>query len=141
MPRPKRSTGDAVSQERLLEEISHAAFFDPLELFNEDGTLKDLRDVPENARRAIAQFKVAEYSDRDSGRKGVIKEVKLVSKGSALTLAGRHLKGQGSDALGAPAGHLRCGAGSETGCARLDLGRLTEEELERLLALIEKAAV
>jgi hypothetical protein len=131
MPKRKQTPDDAVSQERLLEEISHAAFFDPLDLFNEDGTLKDMRDVPEGARRAIAQFKVAEFSDRDLGRKGVMKEVKLVSKGSALTLAERHLKaGDGAQASGA-----------DGDCARLDLARLTDEELAQLQAILDKAAV
>jgi hypothetical protein len=129
-PRPKQTTDGAVSQERLLEEISHAAFFDPLELFNEDGTLRDLRDVPEGARRAIAQFKVAEFSDRDSGRRGVMKEVRLVSKGSALPLADRRLKGACGEGPQAPAG-----------CARLDLARLTDEELAQLQAILDKAAV
>jgi hypothetical protein len=127
MPKPRRNADGPIGPDRLLEEISHAAFFDPLELFNEDGTLKDLRDVPEGARRAIAQFKVAEFSDRESGRKGVMKEVKLVSKGGALTLAGRRLK------------ELELGGGPSG--ARLDLSRLTEEDPARLLALLEKAAV
>jgi hypothetical protein len=149
MPKRKQTPDDAVSQERLLEEISHAAFFDPLDLFNEDGTLKDLRDVPEGARRAIAQFKVAEFSDRDLGRKGVMKEVKLVSKGSALTLAERHLKSPGGDgprSSGAGGdGPRSSGAGGDSGadgdCARLDLARLTDEELAQLQAILDKAAV
>ena len=123
-PKARQGADDALNAERLMEEISHAALFDPLELFSEDGTLKDLRDVPESARRAIAQFKVAEFSDRESGRRGVMKEVKLVSKGNALTLAGKHLKEL---------------AGPGTDCTRLDLGKLTDDELARLLELIEKA--
>jgi hypothetical protein len=47
-----------LSIERVLEEIRNSAFIDPIELFDADGNLRAMNDIPEHARRAIAAFVV-----------------------------------------------------------------------------------
>lgn len=89
-----RATRTEITQNRVLEEITHAAFLDPLDLFREDGTLKPLSEMPEASRRAIAGLEVEEiYSGTGKDRKwiGYLKKIKLVSKEGMVTLAGRHL--------------------------------------------------
>lgn len=81
--------------DRVLQEIAHAAFLDPIELFRGDGTLKPLAEMPEPARRAIAGIDIVELFEgigKDRKWIGYLKKVKLVSKEGTLDLAGRHLK-------------------------------------------------
>lgn len=87
-----------VDAARVLKEIHLAAFFDPEEMYREDGTLKNIPDMPEHIRRAIAAFEVVETfemqgegKDRRRVWTGYTKKVKLVSKEGTLTLAARHL--------------------------------------------------
>lgn len=91
----KRAEAVGISSERVLQEIANAAFLDPIQLFNDDGTLKDLRDMPEGARRSIAGIDVEEiFEGRGEERHlvGYLKKIRLVSKEGTLTLAGKHLK-------------------------------------------------
>lgn len=64
-----------LSVERVLEEIKHPAFIDPLTLFDLNGNLLPMKDIPEESRRAIASFEVLQN--------GNIK-VKLCDKTQAL---------------------------------------------------------
>ena len=91
----KRAAEVGLTSKRVLEEVQHAAFLDPIELFADDGRLLPLRDMPERARRAISGIEVEEiYEGRGEDRHlvGYLKKIKLVSKEGTLTLAGRHLK-------------------------------------------------
>jgi len=91
----KRASKVELTAERILEEVKHAAFLDPLDLFSDDGKLLPLKQMPEAARRAIAGIEVEEIwsgTGKDRVQIGVLKKIKLVSKEGTLTLAGRHLK-------------------------------------------------
>src|SRR5215510_12099596 len=48
-----------LSAERILEEFRRLAFFDARTLFDDAGRLRPIADLPEDARAAIAVFKVA----------------------------------------------------------------------------------
>jgi hypothetical protein len=73
---------------------------DVADLFDAEGYLKPLKDIPEDARRAIAGLEVEEiWGDADDGEgaKGRVvvgrtKKLKLASKVEALKLLGQHLK-------------------------------------------------
>ena len=60
--------------ERVLEEMSRAAFFDPADVVDAKGNLLPINKMPEHARRAIAGF---EY-----GKKG--RKIRFVDKGAML---------------------------------------------------------
>src|SRR5215471_13232656 len=47
-----------ISVERVIRELARLAFFDSLEFWNEDGTVKPLHEMSEDARRAIAGLEV-----------------------------------------------------------------------------------
>lgn len=74
---------------RILTELMRIAFFDPKDLFNDDGTPKALSDIPEDARRCIAGI---EFSLEGKGEDAVtMKKFKLADKHKALENLGRHL--------------------------------------------------
>lgn len=81
--------------ERTIDELSNIAFLDIIDIFDEDGKLRPVGDIPERARRAIAGIEVSEiftgFGDAKS-KIGELKKVKLCSKEKALELIGRHLK-------------------------------------------------
>lgn len=87
-----------IDSKRVLKEIHLAAFLDPNEMYKPDGTLKNVPDMPEHIRRAIAGLEVTELFEMQEvkGKRvrvwiGYTKKVKLVSKEGTLTLAARHL--------------------------------------------------
>jgi phage terminase small subunit len=72
--------------EKILEEICAIAFVDPGEMLNNDGSLKQLSEIPPHARKAINAIV------QEESWKGKRKEVRLLDKLKALELLGRHLK-------------------------------------------------
>lgn len=133
----KRAKRVELKADRVLQEIAHAAFLDPLELFKADGTLKALPDMPEAARRAIAGLEVEEiFQGTGAKRKwvGYLKKIKLVSKEGTLQLAGRHLK------LFTDKAELTGPGGGPIQVAHVDLTGWLSADLEQLAALLAKYA-
>ena len=83
--------GVKVTVERIIQELKHAAFFDPINLFNDDYSLKSLSDLNEYVRRGIANIKIKRYGPKDKPTSEII-EIKLVGKERALELLGKHLQ-------------------------------------------------
>jgi phage terminase small subunit len=79
--RAKAAKSHDVTQERLLTELAGIAYADPAEMYDEDGKLLHIKDMPERIRRAIASV---EYSD--SGAK-----IKLWSKTQGADMLAKHL--------------------------------------------------
>ena len=95
----KRAEKTEFNADRVLKEIERVATVDPISLFNEDGTMKQISDIPEDVRRAIASVEVIETFEWEGEGKqrkrvwtGYIKKVKLVPKNESLNMAGRHFK-------------------------------------------------
>jgi phage terminase small subunit len=131
-----RAKRTEIQADRVLQEIAHAAFLDPIELFAANGTLKPLEAMPEAARRAIAGLEVEEiYEGTGKARrwKGYLKKIKLVSKEGTLQLAGRHLK------LFTDRTELTGKDGGPIAVNSLDLSLLDETELAQLAVLLAKA--
>lgn len=83
-----------LTDEMVITELKHSAFLDPVSMFNKDGSLLPLSQMPESTRRAIAGIEVVElFEGRGENRRqiGFLKKIKLVSKEGMLTLAARHL--------------------------------------------------
>jgi phage terminase small subunit len=76
-----------ITVERIIQEISNAAFFDPRDLFDEGGRLRDIGDLPEHVAKAINSFDVT-----TDGEFETTKKVRLWSKLKALELLGRYLQ-------------------------------------------------
>lgn len=89
-----------VTQERVLNALLAIAEFDPRRLFNKDGTLKKVHEIPDDVASAIVSLE----SDDSEGE---MKKVRFSDKVRALELLGKHLKmftdrAELSDGNGAP---------------------------------------
>ena len=66
-----------IDTRKAVEELSHIALFDPLDLVNEDGTPKDLREMPIEVRKAVRSFDFRTIHDKEGRvieRKVIVKE-------------------------------------------------------------------
>lgn len=77
------------TRERWEEEVARIAFLDPGQLLEDDGSLKRIKDMPEDARRVLAGLEVSELFAGQGDDKlaiGLLKKVKLADKRAALEL-------------------------------------------------------
>ena len=89
-----------ISAQRVLEELAKLAFYDPGDFFETDGSLKGIKELDADTRRAIAGLEVTELfegKDVADGPQqktvyGLLKKVKLTDKRAALELLGKYLK-------------------------------------------------
>jgi len=58
--RQKVEEETGISLKRVIEEIAKGAFFDPRKMFNEDGSPKQITDLPDAEASALAGFEVLE---------------------------------------------------------------------------------
>jgi phage terminase small subunit len=84
-----------IALDDLLRELAAIAFLDPLEVFEDNGTVKPLSEMSEEARRAIAGIKRKEISGPQMEETTI--EVKLLDKLGALEKLMRHLGGYEQD--------------------------------------------
>lgn len=87
----KAAAKNEVTVERVLAEIARLAFFDPRQLFNDDGTPRAIKDLDDDTARAIAGLDVMSIGNREQGIGEVVK-FKLADKGANLERLGRFLK-------------------------------------------------
>lgn len=79
-----------ITVEMILKELWNIANLDPAEAFNEDGSIKNIHDMPPNVRKAIASFET--YQDYTEGVEvGEVKKIKFWPKNNALHQIGKHL--------------------------------------------------
>ena len=74
-----------VTQERILNALLNIAEHDPRKLFNKDGTLKEIHELPDDVALTIASIESDDV-------KGHVKKMKFWDKTKALELLGKHLK-------------------------------------------------
>lgn len=82
-----------ISVERTLEYVGRLAFFDPKELFESDGSLKQIKDISEEARTVLAGLEVTELFEGSGDEKhayGLLKKVKLADRKGALDMLMRY---------------------------------------------------
>jgi phage terminase small subunit len=92
-------TGEAV-----IRELAHVALADPVDAFYEDGSLKPLREMPEELRRAVSGIDVVEMAggmkietEEAGGIKGFrhvamyTKKLRFWDKNTALKLLAEHM--------------------------------------------------
>lgn len=77
----ERSRKTGINAALVLEELALLARADMADCINPDGSLKSLHDMPPEARRAIAEYRI--YGDKAI--------IKLHDKGKALHLLAQHL--------------------------------------------------
>ena len=78
-----------ITVDRILQEEKRLSFYDVADIFNENGTIKNIRDIPEDLRRAIAGIQVNEIFGRE--HRTVKTKIKLADKGRSLERISKHL--------------------------------------------------
>lgn len=84
-----------VTSQRVVSELHEIAFSDFREAYKDDGSIKDVKDMPDALRKAIASIEVEELWDgkgEDRRQIGVTKKIKFWPKDKALDQLGRYLK-------------------------------------------------
>lgn len=90
----EREQRTQITQDRVLQELARIAFFDIRKLYREDGSMKAPHELDADAAAVLAGVDVTEeFSGRGEDREqvGYTKKAKIFDKGTALTLAMRHL--------------------------------------------------
>lgn len=87
----RRSERTGITQDVVLGELLRLARVDVIDLFDDAGNLKPLREIPEDARRAIAGIETNEIFAGENVI-GHVRKVKLWDKKGSLELLGKHLK-------------------------------------------------
>jgi len=90
-----RSTGyklalkmrDEYLTEMVVRNLRMYADFDPAEMFDADGRLLNIKDMPERIRRALSAMEIGEGLDGE-----VTKRVKWIDPGRAIELLGKYRK-------------------------------------------------
>jgi len=88
-----RSQRVEISQDRTIQEIARGCFWDPADLFHEDGSMKQIQEMDPNTRGAIVGFEIVELYAGGSDQKrsfGRLSKIKLVDRRDYLELLGRH---------------------------------------------------
>jgi phage terminase small subunit len=83
-----------ISVGRVLREFACLAFLDPAKLFNAQGELLPIREMPEDARRALAGIEIEELFEYERGSRsqvGNLRKIRLTSKLGALETLAKHL--------------------------------------------------
>lgn len=82
-----------VTLERWMREQARIAYADPMDLYNDDGTLKPLPEMTPDARAAIASIDIEEKlnGSGDDGKLYTVKKIRLHSKTAAQDSLGRAL--------------------------------------------------
>lgn len=90
----KASISANVTAERVLLELARLAFLDPRQLYQQDGTLRPIQDLPADLAACLSSIEVTEEC-RGEGEKrelvGMTKKVRFWDKGKALGLLCKHL--------------------------------------------------
>jgi phage terminase small subunit len=84
-----------ITADRILQEAAKLAFFDPRNLFNQDGTPKHITELDANTAACVAGLEVEElYEGRGEARAkvGIVHRIKLVDKRASVELLGRNHK-------------------------------------------------
>ncbi len=90
----KRLTRVEITADTVLRECMRIALADVGQAFKEDGSLKDIHDIPEDIRRAISGFEVIEEFDTVDNKQvhcGWLKKVKFWSKDKNVEVLFKHL--------------------------------------------------
>lgn len=86
----KRARRTEITQDRVLKEYGRIAFLNPKELFNDDGTLKPISDLSDDAACCIAGIVEKRFTPK-GGDDYTKTELKIVSKLGALDSVAKHL--------------------------------------------------
>lgn len=122
-----------LSADRVLTEAMRLAFTDPRSYFKDDGTMKEICDLDDDAAASLASIEIEELFDRVEGEKihiGHVKKIKFWDKNSAIEKLMKHLglikdRHEHTGPNGGPITH--------------DVSSLSDEQLAEARKLVESA--
>lgn len=88
----ERAKRSEITADTILHELLRLARVDIGDVYDENGYLLNVKDIPEDARRAIAGIDVFVERDHDGVPIGETKKIRFYDKTKALELIGKHLK-------------------------------------------------
>lgn len=91
----ERAKRTEIDQDKTLKELGRLGFSDIRKYFNDDGSLKNITELDDDAAAAVASVEVDELyegSGKDRVQIGFTKKFKFWDKNSALEKIGKHLK-------------------------------------------------
>ena len=91
----KRLARLEITADRVLQELAKLAFYDPGALLESDGSMKQIADIDDVTRMAVAGLEVTELFEGTGDQKhayGLCKKIKLADKGQNLERLGKHFK-------------------------------------------------
>jgi phage terminase small subunit len=77
----------AATKERIIQELCRIAYLDPAELFDENGKLRPIHEIPPETRAAIAGVNVTKNQEGE-----IVSKIKLVDKTKALEMLAKYQK-------------------------------------------------
>jgi len=86
----KRARETEIDAERVLCELALIAFSNPKDMFDENGCMLHIKDMPDDIAKTIASLDVVHKQTR-SGDEVTIAKVRFHNKLEALALIGKHL--------------------------------------------------
>ena len=86
----ERSERTKITTDMVLKELANIAFLDPGGMYDENGNMYEVSEMPEEIRRAIGGITSTSTTGKGSAEYST-KNIKLVSKERALEMLGRHL--------------------------------------------------
>lgn len=81
-----------ITVDELIQSLSGMVRFDVAELYNEDGSLKSIHEIPKEARMMISEVESIDLRDL-----GVVRKVKTIRKLDAIEKLMKHLGGYEKD--------------------------------------------
>lgn len=82
-----------ITIERVLKELSCSAFLDIRELFDANGNMKAIKDLPEEVARSIGGIEHVTVGGKDDEASiQYTSKIRLIDKKGSLELLGKHLK-------------------------------------------------
>lgn len=86
----ERERKTKVTAEKIVKELARIAFFDIRKLYDENGNLKEVKDLDEDTARAIGGIDVG-LEKTSENVSDYVKKIKTIDKKGALELLGKHL--------------------------------------------------
>ena len=78
-----------VTPEMVIEELGRWLMLDPIDIFNDDGSMKPLSEIPSHVRRSILGLEIEERNTRGGNK---LRKLKLFPKERAAEMLGKHFK-------------------------------------------------
>lgn len=90
----ERITRTQITEDKVLSELANIAFYDPIDMFRTDGTLRTIQDMPKSIRQAISEIEykgIYAGQGNDRVKTGYVAKIKLHDKLSANKTILSHL--------------------------------------------------